>query len=78
MNVSAPTIANSSTAIAADGQPIPVEVTDTFSPSRYPVYVTYSRLDATNFASSKRAAIGSQRPGSPGSSTYRPTSPGAS
>jgi hypothetical protein len=37
MNVCAPMAANSSTAMAVEGQPIPVEVTDTFSPSNVPV-----------------------------------------
>ena len=61
--------------MAADGPPIPVDVTLTFSPSKYPVYVTYSRLSATSFASSKCSAIFAQRFGSPGKITYRPTSP---
>jgi hypothetical protein len=78
MKVSAPILISSSTAMAADGQPIPVETTLTRSPSSVPVQVSYSRLRATRTGSSNRAAIGSHRPGSPGSSTYRPTSPRSS
>ena len=37
MNVSAPSLSSSSTAIAEDGHPIPVETTLTFSPSSVPV-----------------------------------------
>jgi len=37
MKVSAPMRASSSTAIAAEGQPIPVEVTETRTPSTSPV-----------------------------------------
>ena len=37
MKVSAPDAKSSSTAIDADGPPMPVEVTETRSPSRYPV-----------------------------------------
>ena len=37
IKVSAPDITSSSMAIDADGPPIPVEVTLTFTPSRYPV-----------------------------------------
>ena len=55
--------------MAADGPPIPVDVTLTFSPSKYPVYVTYSRLSAISFASSKCSAIFAQRFGSPGKIT---------
>ena len=36
-NVSAPTLTSSSRAIEAEGPPIPVEVTLTLTPSRYPV-----------------------------------------
>ena len=77
MKVSAPHLTNSSNAIAADGPPIPVEVTLTFSPSKYPVYVTYSLLSATNLALSKYFAILAHLFGSPGIITYFPTSPGA-
>ena len=62
-------------AMEADGPPIPVEVTLTISPSRYPVYVMYSLLSATSLASSKWLAILAQRLGSPGMITYLPTSP---
>ena len=41
--MSAPTRANSSTAIAADGLPIPVDVTEIGVPSYLPVTVWYSR-----------------------------------
>ena len=37
INVSAPTAVNSSIAIDALGPPIPVEVTDTFTPFNHPV-----------------------------------------
>ena len=37
MKVSAPIFTSSSTAMAAEGPPIPVEVTLTFSPRRVPV-----------------------------------------
>lgn len=37
INVSAPQSVSSSIAIEADGPPIPVDVTLTFTPSRYPV-----------------------------------------
>ena len=33
--------------IAAEGHPIPVDVTETLTPSSVPVYVLYSRLLAT-------------------------------
>ena len=62
-------------AIEADGPPIPVEVTLTGVPSSVPVYVTYSRLSAISFGSSKYFAISAHRFGSPGMMTYRPTSP---
>ena len=51
---------------------IPVDVTLTFSPPRYPVYVTNSRLSATSSASSRYFAIALHRFGSPGMITYRP------
>ena len=69
MNVSAPAPTSSSTAIAVDGQPIPVEVAATGTPSSVPVQVTYSRCWATNTGSLKWRAITSTRPGSPGSRT---------
>ena len=75
INVSAPHITSSSTAIAAEGPPIPVEHTLTFSPSRYPVYTVYSRVLAISFAPSSFPAIFGTRPGSPGSITYLPMSP---
>ncbi len=42
INVSAPTSISSSTAIEAEGPPIPVEVTDTSTFLYLPVAVTYS------------------------------------
>ena len=52
-NVSALHATSSSIAIAAEGPPIPVEVTETFFPSKYPVYVTNSLFLLINFASSR-------------------------
>ena len=75
MKFFAPILTNSSRAIDADGPPIPVDVTLTFTPSRYPVYVTNSRLSPTSFASSKYSAIFLHRLGSPGRITNSPTSP---
>jgi hypothetical protein len=66
MKVSAPILASSSTAMAGDGPPIPVEATDAFSPPRNPVQVSHSRFKATLRGSSKKRAIGSRRPGAPG------------
>ena len=74
-NVLAPTFANSSTAIAVDGHPIPVDVTETERPLYKPVIVLYSLLSATNFAESKCSAMNSTLPGSPGSITKSETSP---
>ena len=75
MKVSAPHWMSSSMAMAVEGQPMPVEVHETLMPSTVPVKVRYSRLKATSWASSKKEAIFGTRPGSPGRSTYRPTSP---
>ena len=75
INVSAPILCNSSTAIDVLAPPIPVLVTETFSPSKNPVYVTYSLLSATKTASSKYFAINLHLFGSPGKITYLPTSP---
>ena len=44
--VCAPSAANSSMAMAADGPPMPVEVTLTFVPSSVPVHVVNSRFCA--------------------------------
>ena len=74
-NVFAPTFANSSTAIAVDGQPIPVDVTETERPLYTPVMVLYSLLSATNVAESKCSAMNSTLPGSPGNITKSDTSP---
>ena len=73
--VSAPHFESSSIAIAADGPPIPVDVTLTFTPSRVPVYVTYSLTSDTSTGLSKWAAIFAHLLGSPGRITYLPTSP---
>ncbi len=64
--VSAPQWCSSSKAMAAEGPPIPVEQTVTFSPRRVPVQTLYSRFSATCWASSSRAAMLGTRPGSPG------------
>ena len=42
---STPSLASSSTAIAAAGPPIPVDIDITYSPSMYPPYVVYSLWD---------------------------------
>ena len=73
--VLAPILANSSTAIAVEGHPIPVEVTDTDLPLYFPVIVLYSLLWATTSAVSKWLAIVSTLPGSPGNMTKSATSP---
>ena len=44
MKCEAPTLASSSTAMAAEGQPIPVDVPLTPMPAYDPVAVRYSRL----------------------------------
>ena len=77
MNVSAPHLTSSSIAMAADGPPIPVDVTLTFLPSSVPVMVTYSLLSAICTGLSKYFAISAHLLGSPGRITYLPTSPGA-
>ena len=43
MKVSTPTRASSSTAMAAEGLPMPVDVTEIGTPSTVPVAVRYSR-----------------------------------
>ena len=53
-------------AMDAEGPPMPVEQAVTFSPRSVPVQTLYSRLQATCFASSNRAAMAGTRPGSPG------------
>src|SRR5260370_1459129 len=75
--VCTPSSFSSSTAIATDGPSIPVDIVDTFTPSSEPVNVLYSRLNATSRARSRYFAIIGVRPGSPGTSTYSPTSPAA-
>src|SRR2546425_3817071 len=62
--------------MAVDGEPIPVEQPETIRPPSSPVYVVYSRFRAIRRGRSRRRAIGSTRPGSPGSKTTSPTSPG--
>src|SRR5713226_6778422 len=74
-NVCTPSSLSSSTAIATEGPPMPDEIVETGTPSRLPVNVRYSRLKATSRASSRYLAIAGVRPGSPGTSTYPPTSP---
>jgi len=54
---------------------MPDEIVETGTPSRLPVNVRYSRLNATSRASSRYLAIAGVRPGSPGTRTYSPTSP---
>src|SRR6266851_2780337 len=51
------------------------EIVETGTPRRLPVKVRYSRLKATSRAPSRYLAIIGVRPGSPGTSTYSPTSP---
>ena len=77
MKVFAPHFTSSSMAMEAEGPPMPVEVTETFTPSRVPVQVSNSRLSATSSAPSRYCAIFLQRLGSPGRITYSPTSQGA-
>ena len=76
--VFAPIFANSSTAIAADGHPIPVDVTLTGLPLYVPVTVLYSLLKAISLGSSKCFAIKSTLPGSPGRITKSAISPSCS
>jgi len=64
----------SSTPIATEGPPIPLETADTGVPLRVPVKVRYSRLKATSRAPSRNLAMTAVRAGSPGISTYLPTS----
>ena len=73
-----PMFANSSTPIAVEGHPIPVDITLTGLSLYVPVNVLYSLLKAISFASSKCPAINSTLPGSPGKITKSATSPGAS
>src|SRR4029450_5561901 len=77
-NVVARTRESSPSAIAVEGQPIPVDVQEIGTPRYVPVNVTYSRLLATSRESSHRLATRGTLPGSPGSRTYGATSPGAS
>ena len=77
MNDVTPTRASSSTAIAVDGQPIPVDVTVISRPLYVPTIVRCSRLWATSRASSRYSATSGTRNGSPGMSATVLTSPGA-
>ena len=61
-----PTRMSSSTQMAVEGPPIPVEVTVTRSPSRVPSQVVNSRFRVTMRGLSRWAAISSHRSGSPG------------
>src|SRR5437016_10793256 len=54
---------------------MPDEIVETGTPSRLPVKVRYSRLNATSRAPSRYLATSGVRKGSPGTSTYSPTSP---
>lgn len=70
MKCVAPMRTSSSTAIEAEGPPMPVEQTLIGVPrSVSPVKITYSRLRATSRAFTNRWAILSALPGSPGIST---------
>ena len=77
MNEVTPTRASSSTAIAVEGQPIPVEVTVTSRPLYVPTIVRCSRLWATSRGLSRYSATSGTRNGSPGRSATVLTSPGA-
>jgi len=66
MKVSAPHLWSSSTQMAVEGPPIPVEVTVTRSPSSVPSQVVNSRFRVTMRGLSRWAAISSHRSGSPG------------
>src|SRR5579859_2376831 len=77
-NVCTPSSASSSTPMATEGPPIPVDIVETGTPSTLPVNVRYSRLNATSRAPSRCLATIGVRKGSPGTSTYSPTSPLAS
>ena len=66
INTSAPTLRNSSKAMAADEPPIPVEHTLTGTPFVLPLKTTYSRFSAIKRASSSSAAMRCERaPGHP-------------
>src|SRR5690348_5874172 len=75
-SVCTPSSCSSSTPMATEGPPMPVDIADTGTPSTVPVKVRYSRLNATSFAPSRCLAMSGVRNGSPGTSTYCPTSPG--
>ena len=77
MNDVTPTRASSSTAIAVDGQPMPVEVAVMRRPLYIPHIVRCSRLWATSRTSVRNSAISGTRNGSPGNSATVPTSPGS-
>ena len=69
IKVSAPQPWSSSTVIAMDGPPIPVDVTATRSPSSVPTYVRNSRLWHSSCGSSKYSEISRARYTLPGIKT---------
>jgi hypothetical protein len=75
MNVVAPTQASASSAIAVDGQPIPVEQHVIGAPLYVPVWVTYSRFVATCGPSSHMLCDQRHAARSPGHGKYGATSP---
>ena len=77
MKLVTPTRASSSTAMAVDGQPMPVDVTVIVRPWYVPFIVRCSRLCATSTGSSRYSATNGTRNGSPGMRTTVLTSPGA-
>src|SRR3972149_7922454 len=66
MNVFAPILLSSSTAMAAAGQPIPVEHADTIVSPTIPDQILYSLCEDTSWAESQNLAIFGTRSGSPG------------
>ena len=62
-------VQSSSTAIAAEGPPMPLEVVETAAPPTVPVKVRYSRENAFSVAPSRYCAISAVRNGSPGMRT---------
>ena len=77
MTLVTPTRYSSSTAMAVEGQPMPVEVAVMWRPLYQPVIVRCSRLWATSRTSVRNSATNGTRNGSPGSSATEETSPGA-
>jgi hypothetical protein len=66
MKISTPTLESSSTAMEAEGPPIPVEHTPMGMPPAVPRKPRNSRLRMVSSELSNRAAIRSARAGSPG------------